>query len=249
MKIILRVLLVIAGIIIIGLGVLYLTLNKPLPQGESGEAANALADKMLRAVNSEAWDSTNVVKWRFKGVHDYVWDKENNFVEVKWDDKRVLLNLDEWEKGKAYEGEAEHIGDKRGELLGTAYAYFCNDAFWLTAPFKIKEEGVVLQAVAPSEGNDESLLVSYTSGGVTPGDSYQWFLDEGGLPTRYRMWVSIIPIGGVEATWEAWEVKSTGVKLPNLHKLGPLTLDMGEPIVGNSLTDIQVNENLFAEIK
>jgi uncharacterized protein YpmB len=249
MKTVLRILLIIVIIIVAGLGVLYFTLNKPLPQGERDQAADALAEKMLGAVNKVAWDSTNVVKWTFKGVHNYVWDKENNLVEVKWDDKRVLLNLNEWEKGIAYEGEAEHIGDKRGELLGTAYAYFCNDSFWLIAPLKVKEEGVILQSVAPSEGEGESLLASYTSGGVTPGDSYQWFLDENGLPTHYRMWVSIIPIGGVEATWEAWETKSTGVKLPNLHKFGPVTLDMGEPETGNSLTDIGVSEILFAEIK
>jgi hypothetical protein len=249
MKTVLRVLLIIVVIIIAGVGVLYFTLNKPLPQGERGQAADALAEKMLGAVNKVAWDSTNVIKWTFKGVHNYVWDKEHNLVEITWDDKRVLLNLNDWEKGIAYEGELEYTGDKRGELLSTAYAYFCNDSFWLIAPFKIKEEGVILQFVVASEGEGESLLVSYTSGGVTPGDSYQWFTDENGLPTHYRMWVSIIPIGGVEATWENWEAKSTGVKLPNLHQLGPVALDMGEPQTGNSLTDIGMSESLFVAIK
>jgi hypothetical protein len=249
MKTVLRVLLIIVVIIIAGVGVLYFTLNKPLPQGERGQAADALAEKMLGAVNKVAWDSTNVIKWTFKGVHNYVWDKEHNLVEITWDDKRVLLNLNDWEKGIAYEGEVEYTGDKRGELLSTAYAYFCNDSFWLIAPFKIKEEGVILQFVVASEGEGESLLVSYTSGGVTPGDSYQWFTDENGLPTHYRMWVSIIPIGGVEATWENWEAKSTGVKLPNLHQLGPVALDMGEPQTGNSLTDIGMSESLFVAIK
>jgi hypothetical protein len=249
MKTTLRILLIIVIIIIAGLGVLYFTLNKPLPQGESGQAAGALAERMLGAVNKTAWDSTNVVKWTFKGVHNYVWDKENSLVEITWDDKRVLLNLNEWEKGAAYEGGVEYIGDNREELLSTAYAYFCNDSFWLIAPFKIKEEGVILQSITASEGEEESLLVSYTSGGVTPGDSYQWFIDKNGLPTHYRMWVSIIPIGGVEATWEDWEATSTGVKLPNLHQLGPVALDMGEPKTGNSLTDIGMSESLFAEIK
>lgn len=247
MKTFLRILLVIALIIVTGFAALYFTMNKPLPQGESGEVADALTEKMLNAVNITAWDSTNVVTWTFKGVHAYLWDKQNNLVEVKWDDKRVLLNLNEWEKSKAYEKESEHIGDKRGELLGTAYAYFCNDSFWLIAPFKVKEAGVTRQLVTTETG-EKTLLISYSTGGVTPGDSYQWFLDENGIPTHYRMWVSIIPIGGVEATWEAWETKATGVKLPNIHKLGPLTLDMGEPKVGKALTDVGVSEDLFTEI-
>lgn len=243
-----RILFTILLLLVIAVGVLFVFFNKPLPQGETGAAAEAMTEKMLSALNKSAWDSTNTIKWIFKGVHTYVWDKQHNYVEVMWEDKRVVLNLGEWEKSKAYEADKEHIGDKRGELLGTAYAYFCNDSFWLIAPFKVKDEGVTRQIVVDENGV-ESLLVSYATGGVTPGDSYQWFINESGVPTHYNMWVSIIPIGGVKATWENWETTATGVKLSRLHQLGPLMLDMGEVQTGKSLTEIGISEDLFDEIK
>ena len=53
-------------------------------------------------------------------------------------------------------------------------------------------------------------MVHYEGGGVTPEDSYVWLLDENNIPTSYKMWVSIIPIGGVEATWNDWKRVETG---------------------------------------
>ena len=70
-------------------------------------------------------------------------------------------------------------------------------------------------------------MVSYDSGGVTPGDSYLWILDDTGLPTAYKMWVKIIPIGGINASWDNWMITESGAYLPTSHKLGPLELSMG----------------------
>ena len=60
-------------------------------------------------------------------------------------------------------------------------------------------------------GND-GLLVHYNSGGVTPGDTYLWHLDENGLPVAWQMWVGIIPVGGMQFSWEDW----TNPPLPRL---------------------------------
>jgi hypothetical protein len=50
------------------------------------------------------------------------------------------------------------------------------------------------------QDNQEALMITYASGGSTPGDSYVWFVDQNYMPKAWRMWVSIIPV--VETTWE-----------------------------------------------
>ena len=42
------------------------------------------------------------------------------------------------------------------------------------------------------------------------------------------MWVKIIPIGGVEASWDSWLIAETGAFLPKTHDLGQLDVDMGQ---------------------
>jgi hypothetical protein len=44
------------------------------------------------------------------------------------------------------------------------------------------------------QDNQEALMITYASGGSTPGDSYVWFVDQNYMPKAWRMWVSIIPV-------------------------------------------------------
>jgi hypothetical protein len=55
-----------------------------------------------------------------------------------------------------------------------------------------------------------------------------WKLQPNGFPISYQMWVKIIPIGGLEATWDEWKVMENGLYLPSSHNIGPVPLDMGE---------------------
>jgi len=116
-------------------------------------------------------------------------------------------------------------GKEKKELLNTALGYFNNDSFWIVAPHKLFDPGVTRKIVLLDDGN-KGLLVSYTSGGTTPGDSYLWKVDENYLPKSYQMWVSIIPIGGIEATWDNWTATESGAYLSTKHEL----LGFGIPI-------------------
>ena len=42
------------------------------------------------------------------------------------------------------------------------------------------------------------------------------------------MWVTIIPIGGLEATWDSWETTESGALLPKSHQFMFLTIPMGD---------------------
>ncbi|MEL6864257.1 MAG: hypothetical protein AAFP19_07560, partial [Bacteroidota bacterium] len=94
----------------------------------------------------------------------------------------------------------------------------------------------------------EGLLVSYSSGGVTPGDSYLWILDESGQPVAWKMWVSIIPIGGLEFSWEDWMELPTGAKIATMHKSSLLDLDMSNIKAGHSLLDLGFKQDPFGPI-
>ena len=96
-------------------------------------------------------------------------------------------------------------------------SFFNNDSFWLVAPYKVFDLGTERRIV--NYKNKEALLITYTSGGTTPGDSYLWILDEKFFPTSYKMWTSIIPIGGVSATWSDWKKTDSGTLLPTKHIL------------------------------
>ncbi|GHB78638.1 hypothetical protein [Persicitalea jodogahamensis] len=247
MKTLFRVLGVLVAILILLFVGAYLIYNKPLPEGNSGPEADRLANKMMSAVGAENMDQTNILTWTFNGTHHYLWDKKRNLVEVKWRDNQVLLNLDEWEKGKAYEEGNEVTGNELDKKRGKAWEIFCNDSFWFIAPTKVFDEGVERSVVKDEDGND-ALLVTYTSGGVTPGDSYLWILDDSGLPKAFRLWVSIIPIGGIKATWEEWESLSTGLKVATNHRLGPVKLPITGTKAGGTFAELSIPNDPFAVI-
>jgi hypothetical protein len=203
-------------LLILGLVIGGLILSEDKPEYQTGQKADALANKMLNAINYKAWDSTRFVTWSFLGIHAYVWDKQEHMVEVKWDDKRVVLNTKSID-GKTFQAGKEISDTKHHQkLIDAAWSYFCNDSFWLIAPSKAFDPGTE-RGIVDLEG-EQALMVTYTSGGVTPGDAYLWRLDDSGLPVSWKMWVQIIPIGGIETGWSDWVTLSTGAKVASMHK-------------------------------
>lgn len=205
---------------------LFFMFNEELPEGEQSVEADLLAEKMLNAVNHEAYKKTRYLEWTFVGQHHYKWDKQEQRVTISWDENNVDLNIQHPELSTVLVENTEVETQVRLEIIEKAIGYFNNDSFWLVAPQKIFDPGTERRVVLLENG-DKALLVSYTSGGNTPGDSYLWILDGSGLPTAFKMWVSIIPLGGVKATWGSWETTESGVLLPSNHKLSFLNINMG----------------------
>lgn len=235
MKKFLKILGSILGILLLVAAIYYFINNESLPEGVPGKEADALALKMLAAMNNDAFKSTEVLEWSFRGEHHYKWRKQEGKVEVKWSDKKVVLDLND---------NTQSEGPK--EDIQKALDYFNNDSFWLVAPYKVFDEGTE-RSIVKQNGSD-ALLVTYTSGGSTPGDSYLWTLDSNYMPTSYKMWVKIIPIGGVSATWDQMNAMSSGIKLPARHTLSlfGMELDMGTVKAYNPKADAFANNILKA---
>ncbi|WP_335966105.1 hypothetical protein [Galbibacter sp. PAP.153] len=213
-------------LIIISVAVYYVY-NKPVPVGKQGPEAEALAQKMLKAINYSNYTKTRYLEWSFNNVHHYKWDKQEHQADVKWDDNQVKLNLKNYGKSEVFIDGVKMHTEPRQELIDKAVKYFNNDSFWLVAPFKIMDKGVERKLVTLENGKP-ALLVTYTEGGTTPGDSYLWILKDNGFPESFKMWVKIIPIGGLQASWDDWKVMETTTYLPSKHKFLFFTIDMGD---------------------
>lgn len=208
-------------------GFIYFKYNEDLPEGQLGKEADQFALRMLNTLNYEAYKATDYLEWTFKGIHHYQWNKTEGTCKVFWDDFRVELDLNTINNSKVFVLDTEYNGIEKQDYIEKAEAYFNNDSFWLVAPYKVFDQGVERRVVTTEDGK-KALLVTYTSGGSTPGDSYLWHLDDSGKPISYQMWVSILPIEGLEATWEGWITTESGAQLPTFHKLLVLGLEIGD---------------------
>jgi len=205
----------------------YFYFSDPLPTGHSPEQADKLALHMLEALDYEAYEETRYLSWSYRGGRNtYRWDKALGKVEMTWDGYSGVIDLVSPEKSTIQKDGNPVPREKLQELTAEAISNFNNDSFWLVAPFKIFDRGTRRSLVTLDDGSS-GLLVTYTQGGDTPGDSYIWKLDDRMIPTEYRMWVSILPLKGLSASWEGWHKTESGVLLPQFHKLGPFTLDLG----------------------
>ena len=212
--------------------------NESLPSGTPGKEADELAEKMMLSINKKAFDNTEILKWSFRGKHHYEWKKQEGLVNVSWENASVTVNLNDYSKS---------IGESP-KLIETAIKFFNNDSFWLIAPYKVFDQGVE-RSIVKIDGKD-ALLVKYTSGGTTPGDSYLWILDENYTPVYFKMWTQIIPIGGILATWNDLITTDSGIKLPKSHTLSIFgyKINMGEVKAYNPNADILAH-NILKAIK
>lgn len=229
-----RVLKIIGGIIIffslptlLFFGYIYLKYNEELPTGQQGAKADLLATTMLDALHSSAYENTKYLEWSSKGNHHYKWHKSEDKCDVSWDKMKVVLNFNNIDESIVFAGGKEYNGLEKKDYILKAKNYFYNDSFWLVAPYKVFDNGVERRLVIGEDG-EQSLLVTYTSGGVTPGDSYLWHFSEDGKPKSFQIWADILPIGGLEATWDSWITTKSGAMLPTNHKILVINLEISD---------------------
>lgn len=205
---------------------LKLVYNKDIPQGETGKAADDLANKMLNAIHHEEFQKTKEIHWTFRGVNHYKWKPQQDLVEVIWGDHQVTLHTKNSAESIAYYNNKELNGAEKEEAIAYATSNFNNDSFWLIAPHKVFDEGTKRQLI--DQDGQRQLLVTFTSGGTTPGDSYLWILDKNYTPITMKMWVGILPLDGVEAQWTNWKMTKGGFPLPEQRSIFGIEIPITE---------------------
>ena len=235
--------LAVALAVIVALAFLGLRLaDQPRPALDPSPEADELARRMMDAVNTDAWQQTGAVSWGFGGRQDHLWDRRRHFARVSWDETTVLLDLTS-RKGVATENGNEVQGTRLSELENAAWSHWCNDSFWLNPVAKLFDAGTSRGLVAGEDG--PGLLVQYDAGGVTPGDAYLWIVGDDGLPTAWKMWTQILPLGGVHASWDEWQTLSTGARVATLHQTKLFDLRLTDVTAAPDLAGLMLGQDPF----
>ncbi len=238
-----RLLVVLLTLVAIGVAA-GVALNKPRPVGTPSPEADALARRVEEAVRADRWRATGAVRWTFFG-HEHLWDKERGFIQVQAGSLRVLLRTAD-QTGVAFRDGQALRGEELRDALDKAWGFFCNDSFWLNPAVKLFDEGTT-RSIVEVEG-EQALLIEYGSGGVTPGDAYLWLLSPDGTPREWRMWVGILPIGGVSTPWQGWVALETGARVSTQHGDGLLGFRLGDVRGAETLSVLVGSEDPFAQL-
>ena len=243
-KKVLKYLLLVFGVLVLGIIILGFVINEAEPNGQTGAEADRMATAMMQAVDKPGWDTTRYISWTFAGINNYLWDKTTDQVRVKWEEYEVLLDT-KTQKGTVKKEGQTVTGAEAEKARKKAWSSFCNDSFWLNPTVKAFDSGTERSVVTLKDGQ-KGLKIKYTSGGVTPGDAYVWILDDQYQPTSWKMWVQIIPIGGIENTWEGWVTLPTGAKIATHHSLMGRKVEMIQDLkAGMSLAEMDIMEAPF----
>lgn len=245
MKTFLKVLAALLVALLVASASAFIYFNEPEPEGRAGEAADQMAQRMLAAINDSAWNATRYVQWSFRNGNHYLWDKQSNIVRVQWEETTVVLDANTV-AGVAHNGTALLSGTDADDAVQKAWKSFCNDGFWVYAPYKVFDAGTVRSIVALEDGT-EALKVTYMQGGVTPGDSYVWILDQTGRPKAWKLWVKIIPIGGATFTWDNWVQLPTGAWIATAHHSALLDVPITDLRGAQTLEELGLPKSVFLE--
>lgn len=124
-------------------------LGQSLKAQETSDAkAIEIADKVMAAMGGKkAWDETRHITWNFFGARTLTWDKWTGNVRIDFPrDKSVILMNINTDTGKVFKYGAEQTAaDSVKKYMKSGKGAWINDSYWLTMPFKLRDNGVTLK--------------------------------------------------------------------------------------------------------
>ena len=116
--------------------------------------------------------------------------------------------------------------ERHQKLIDDAVKYFKHDCFWLIAPYTIFNTNV--ERRLSTFNNKDALLITYKNNPPYTNDSFLWILDNEGKPKSVKIWSSLMPLKGIEATWSDWITTESGAILPSHHNLLFFSFNLGD---------------------
>ncbi|MCB1139712.1 MAG: hypothetical protein KDK23_13190 [Leptospiraceae bacterium] len=201
-------LLVTAGIWVI------ISITRDVPQATAGPAAERMTRSIEDFTGIDAWKNTDAISFHFRpGNRDHLFDRNRRLVEVSFapesevDPSTVVRFQLDSRIGLVLQNGQMLQEPQKSAWIDKAYRAHINDVFWLNPFAALRAPGAVRRLTA--EG---ALLVTFESGGVTPGDSYLIYARQG-EPVRWLLWTQAIPARGIEFSFEDWKSFGNGLKI------------------------------------
>ncbi len=142
------------------------------------EAIRVAEDVIEASGGAQAWDSLNVLKFNFFDRRWLLWDKAHEKVRIEQvsNDTKTILDL-KTRTGKVFKDGKEWTDqDTLNKYLEAAYKTWINDVYWLAAPFKFMDGGVILKYLkedTTAKGISSDVIeLTFDSVGVTPQNKY-----------------------------------------------------------------------------
>ena len=194
-------------------GIVYFFINQDIPKGSEGLAAEELCQRIEKQIGIDRWKSIAALSFVFHGAEHFR-DNLRDYREVSWKEGNDFYRVQYDKKGNylAYRNEVLRTDEDSKHIYLEAKKRHTNDFFWLQPFLQLRAPGAKLYFV-----QERALLVHYESGGDTPGDTYLIITDAEAKPLRWQMWASILPIKGMEFSFEAWEKTKSGVSFSIEH--------------------------------
>ncbi|MFT5336612.1 MAG: hypothetical protein ACJAY8_001000 [Sphingobacteriales bacterium] len=150
---------------------------------------DSLMAKVIEAHGGQLnWEKAHIFSWNFFGVRKNTWNKQSGDFKTVFlkDSLSIAYNLHN-KTGQAWIGGKEVNPDSLDFYLDIANQVWCNDAYWVFMPFKLKDSGVQVKYL----GQDSSIAVpevveakvcdvlelKFDSVGYTPQNKYKVFVD------------------------------------------------------------------------
>lgn len=198
-----------------------ISITRDLPSATPGPAAERLTAKLEGFTGLNAWRNTDAISFVFKPAHrKHLFDRNRRLIRVEFQalsssdsaeeaqqPVTVFMQLDS-HKGIVIENGKELEGSEKSAWLQKAYQAHINDVFWLNPFSALRAPGAVRRLT-----QDKGLLITYETGGVTPGDSYLIYTDPDGKPQRWLLWTQAIPARGIEFSFEDWKEFDNGLRI------------------------------------
>jgi hypothetical protein len=206
--------------------------------------ADTLAFRAAAYAGHEAWQHVPYVAFRFgrageadtsaagPAARRHLWNRTTGDYRIdvpRGDTLYTALFNVRTREGQVYRDGEPLSAERNAEWLESAHGMFINDTYWLLAPLKLFDDGVIRDRDASEDTDaEQALTLAFDGVGRTPGDRYWLYVDRttGRVNAwRFHLQGQSEPGPRIERIgYQPFETPSGTVRLATRHDTGPADL-------------------------